>query len=107
MKKEASPYVKKVIELALKIPKGRVTTYGIINRLAGGSPRMAQMITSILGRSDVADKIPFHRIIYSDGRVWTSPEYDTKRMKLYKAEGIKIDEKGKVIDFDQKLYLFE
>ncbi len=50
--------------------------------------------------------VPFHRIVYADGKVWTSSEYDVKRMRLYKKEGIEIDEKGKVKNFSERLFEF-
>ncbi len=94
-------FSKRVIEIARAIPKGRVTTYGTIAELAQGGKMAARSITSILGKayeSGIKD-IPFHRIVYSDGKVWTSNEVDGKRKKLYKQEGIEIDEKGYVKDF--------
>ena len=69
-----------VIELAREIPPGRVTTYGRIARAAGPSTSSgsssggmaAQSITGILGKAwkqGVRD-IPWHRIVYADGRIW-------------------------------------
>ena len=94
-------FSERVVELARSVPHGRVTTYGDLARAAGGGPQSARSITGILGKAygrGVAD-IPFHRIVYSDGRIWTTDEYHKKRMRLYKEEGIVI-EKGKVKDFD-------
>lgn len=94
-------FSKKVIMIARAIPKGRVTTYGTIATRAGGGTMASRSITSILGKaydSGIKD-IPFHRIVYSGGRVWTSAEYDAKRKKLYKAEGIEVDEKGFIKNF--------
>ncbi|KKQ63804.1 MAG: hypothetical protein US85_C0014G0036, partial [Candidatus Shapirobacteria bacterium GW2011_GWF1_38_23] len=51
MKQAPGKFSKKVIELALEIPEGRVTTYGLLAVAAGGHPILAQMITSILWRS--------------------------------------------------------
>lgn len=96
-------FSERVVELALTIPKGRVTTYGDLARAAGGTPITAQSITGILGKAEMSGVkgIPWHRIIYSDGRVWVNDEHREKRMKLYKKEKIRIDEKGRVIDFDE------
>lgn len=91
----------RVVKLALSVPVGRVTTYGDLARAAGAGPMAAQSITSILGKAHqrgVAG-IPFHRIVYADGRVWATDEYRAERMKLYKKEGIQIDEKGKILGF--------
>lgn len=101
-------FSERVLELALSIPKGRVSTYGGIAKAAGGGAIAAQSITSILGKAwDKGHKdIPFHRIVYSDGRVWMSEEYRTKRMALYKKENIEVDEKGCIKNFQDKLYEF-
>jgi methylated-DNA-protein-cysteine methyltransferase related protein len=96
-----------VWELASSIPEGRVTTYGILAKAAGGGAMAARSITSILGKSPNWKAIPFHRIVYSDGRAWFSPEYEKKRRALYKREGIEVDEKGRIKDFEEILYRFD
>lgn len=106
MKQAPGVFSRKVVELALQIPPGRVTTYGLLAVAAGGHPILAQMITSILGKSKEVDKIPFHRIIYSNGKIWSHPKYDKIRKKLYKAEGIKLDKNNRVIDFEKIIYTF-
>jgi len=96
----------RVLKIALSIPSGKVSTYGAIARAAGGGGQSARSITAILGKAYHAGEknIPFHRIVFSDGRVWTHSEYDAKRMKLYKKEGIKIDTKGKIENFRDVLF---
>jgi methylated-DNA-protein-cysteine methyltransferase-like protein len=97
----------RVVRLARRIPKGKVTTYGRIARAAGGG-MAAQSITAILGKaaeSGVAD-IPFHRIVYADGRIWVNEQYRKKRMQLYAAEGIEIDEHDRVTFFHDHLFEF-
>lgn len=106
MTKKPSEFSQKVIKLALSIPSGRVTTYGLITAAAGGHPMMARLITHILGKSDQVDQIPFHRIVYSSGKIWLDPKHNQWRDKLYKQEGIKINKNHKIIDFEKKLYSF-
>ncbi len=106
MPRKPGKFSKKVVELALTIPPGRVTTYGIICAAAGGHPMLSRMITSILGKSDQVNQIPFHRIVYSNGKVWRDPKYDQWRDQLYKKEGIKVDKNNKIIDFEKIIYTF-
>jgi alkylated DNA nucleotide flippase Atl1 len=43
--------------------------------------------------------IPYHRIVYSDGRIWVTESCRKKRLALYKEEGIRIDAKDRIIGF--------
>lgn len=106
MKQKPGEFSKKVVELALTIPEGRVTTYGILCAAAGGHPMMSRSITRILGNSDQVDKIPFHRIVYSNGKIWLDPEHNKWRDQLYKKEGIKVGKNNKIIDFEKIIFTF-
>ena len=77
-------FSERTVRLALSIPPGRVSTYGAIARAAGGGGMAARSISAILGKAWDAGEhgIPFHRIVYSDGRIWVSEEYRKKRMAL-------------------------
>ena len=99
-------FSKRVYDLALSIPEGRVTTYGAIANAAGGGSMAARSITSILSKAPNPKVIPWHRIVYAGGRVWMSPEYEKKRKALYKREGIKLNDKGNIIDFEEIFYDF-
>jgi alkylated DNA nucleotide flippase Atl1 len=96
-------FSERVVRLVLSIPPGRVSTYGDIARACGAGPMAAQSITSILGKAyqHGEHSIPFHRIVYSNGRIWSNAEYKEKRLKLYHKEGIEIDKKGYIKHFPQ------
>lgn len=94
-------FSERVLQIALEIPKGKVTTYGRIARAAGGGTMASQSITNILGKAYEGGikNIPFHRIVYADGKVWIDEKHKKERMALYKKEGIEIDEKGRIKNF--------
>lgn len=100
-------FSERVLELALSIPRGKVATYGAIARAAGGGSIAAQSITGILGKAweQGNHAIPFHRIVYSDGRIWVNERYRKDRMALYKKEKIQI-ENDRIVDFQDKLHEF-
>lgn len=101
-------FSEKVIELAVKIPKGKVTTYGRLAGRAGGGAMSSQSISGILTRAERGGaKIPWHRIVYANGKIWIDDAHCTERMKLYTAEKIEIDEKGNIKDFENKLWNFK
>ncbi len=106
---QGSSFSERLVKIALSIPKGKVTTYGRLARAALGGPMASQSVTSILGKAwDRGEKrIPFHRIVYADGRIWVDEQHRKERMKKYKEEGIEIDERDRVVDFYDKLYLDE
>ncbi len=102
----AREFSQRVYDLALSIPEGRITTYGAIAKAAGGGAMASRSITGILSKAPNPKAIPWHRIVYAGGKVWMSPEYEKLRNKLYKREGIKLNERGYIIDFDEIFYDF-
>lgn len=107
MTKTPNLFSKKVWQAAESIPFGKVTTYGHLARAAGGGRQAARSITNILSKAPNASKIPFHRIVYADGKVWISSKYEKKRMGLYKKEGIEIDKNGRIKNFRDVLHTFD
>lgn len=99
-------FSKNVYDLALSIPPGRVTTYGTIAKMAGGGAMASRSISSILGKAPNQKAIPWHRIVYAGGRVWLDSEHEKERQKLYKREGIVINERGYIKDFEEIFYDF-
>lgn len=102
-------FSQRVVELALMIPKGKVTTYGAIARAAGGGGQAARSVTAILAKAYDAGvtQIPFHRIVYAGGKVWMTPHYEKRRMELYKKEGIVVGSTGIIKNFAAICYRFE
>src|SRR3989338_1319091 len=98
-------FSERVVAIAFSIPKGRVTTYGRIARAAGAGPMASQRITNILGKAyDAGVKnIPFHRIVYANGSIWVSERRRKERLALYKKEGIGVDEKDRIKNFQKVL----
>lgn len=97
-----------VVKLALSVPKGRVTTYGRIARAAGGGGMAAQSVTSVLAKAyDAGERrIPFHRIVYADGRIWVNERHRKERMALYKKEGIRVGKDDRIENFSKVLFEF-
>ena len=84
-----------------KVPYGRVSTYGDIATILG-SPRVARQVGFALSALD-QDDVPWHRIINAQGRI--SGKGDTIRATMQRqfleSEGVKFDERMRVIDFNR------
>ena len=99
-------FTKRVWELAISIPSGRVTTYGKLAKAAGAGGQAARSVSSILGKFPNQGVVPWHRIVYAGGRVWLTDECSDSRKEMYELEGIEINDKGVIVDFDEVLFDF-
>jgi len=83
-----------VYQLLLKIPKGRVTTYGAIGKQLGLNPRH---VGQILNVNKGAPKIPCHRVIKSDGTIASGYAFGGPGMQrqMLEKEGV-VFQKNKV-----------
>jgi methylated-DNA-protein-cysteine methyltransferase related protein len=59
-------------EIIRAIPRGRVANYGEIAKRAG-MPRNARLVGRVLGEAGAAAKLPWHRVLRSDGRFAFAP----------------------------------
>jgi methylated-DNA-protein-cysteine methyltransferase related protein len=97
-------YYDDVYQPVLRIPRGKVSTYGRIAALTP-VPRGARGVGwALAGLSeDQAQVVPWWRVINAAGRI--SNEYNaTLQRELLEAEGIVFDERGYV---DLKRYLWD
>ena len=106
--KPLKTFSQRVIEAALSVPSGRVTTYGRLARACGAGPMASQSVTAILGKAHKEQglAIPFHRIVYANGTIWIDEQHREKRLKLYKKEGIEVEKNNKIKNFQEILFEF-
>jgi methylated-DNA-protein-cysteine methyltransferase-like protein len=69
---ELSPEHAAIVRMIAAIPRGRVASYGEIAARAG-LPRRARLVGRVLGESDPALKLPWQRVLRSDGRIAFAP----------------------------------
>ena len=86
-----------VYELLLKIPAGKVSTYGDLAK-ALGNPLASREIGRILGRNPNPVKVPCHRVVMSDGKVGGYAYGSDRKRELLEKEGISFDN-GIISDF--------
>jgi methylated-DNA-protein-cysteine methyltransferase-like protein len=88
----------RIYRMVLRIPRGRVMTYGQLARLMDErySPRLVGWAMHATPRD--GREIPWHRVINSKGGVSTGrviPEQPELQRLLLEAEGVVFDERGK------------
>jgi methylated-DNA-[protein]-cysteine S-methyltransferase len=76
-----------VYDLLLKIPPGKVSTYGDLAR-ALGNPSASRAIGRILGENPNPIKVPCHRVVMSNGRVGGYAYGAAKKRQLLENEGV-------------------
>ena len=95
--KNKNPLFENTIKIVLAIPKGKVTTYGSVARLAN-SIGSARYVSYILTSSSKKYKLPWHRVISASGKIANHKKTDTQ-YQLLKKEGIEVI-RGKIdLDF--------
>jgi O-6-methylguanine DNA methyltransferase len=93
MQNDKSKFKNRVYEIVREIPKGKVTTYKIVAKLAG-SPRAWRAVGNVLNINR-DPKIPCHRVIKSDGKIGGYRYGMKNKIYLLKKEGI-IIKNGKI-----------
>jgi methylated-DNA-[protein]-cysteine S-methyltransferase len=92
-----------VYDLLLKIPAGKVSTYGDLAK-ALGNPSASREVGRILGRNPNPITVPCHRVVMSDGKVGGYANGSDKKRELLKEEGIAFT--GKIISDFKKVRVY-
>ncbi len=88
---ESENFFEQVYQVVLKVPRGRVTTYGAIaDYLATGSARMVGWAMN----NSLGSGIPAHRVVNREGRLTGRNYFPTPSMmqELLENEGIQVVE---------------
>ncbi len=97
---QARTFQEGVLNIVAQIPRGKVTTYGIIAAWAGW-PSHARMVGRTLRYSPEAHSLPCHRVVNVSGR--TAPGWSAQRT-LLEEEGVRFKPNCHV---DMKRHLWE
>jgi len=57
-----------ILDVVRRIPRGRVTTYGLVAARAG-LPRRARLVGQVLGALPDDSPLPWHRVVAAGGRI--------------------------------------
>ncbi len=98
---------RKVYSLLMQVPAGKVVTYGQLANQAGVNPRV---VGRLMRNNFLAPLVPCHRVIKGDLRSGgfqgkTRGEAVTRKKQLLAVEGVRFDERGKLLD-KERLHRF-
>ncbi|MFF7727184.1 MGMT family protein [Streptomyces sp. NPDC008001] len=86
---ELPEYAERVLEVAERIPPGRVMTYGDVAEWLGeGGPRQVGRVMALYGGA-----VPWWRVVRSDGVLL--PGHELRALAHYRAEGTPLREAGR------------
>jgi methylated-DNA-protein-cysteine methyltransferase related protein len=94
---EISAFTKRVLQNIAKIPKGKVATYKQIAMLSG-KPQGSRGVAWILHSCSTTYKLPWHRVLNSQGRIsFDKNSYNFRQQKRkLEAEGVVLTPEGQL-----------
>lgn len=86
----------RVIQAILAVPKGKVSCYRDIARVAG-MPNGARQVVRVLHSMSEKHNLPWHRIIRADGLIALADfQGGDLQVQLLQAEGVEVSKTGRV-----------
>jgi len=101
-------FEERVWKLMEKIPRGKVTTYGLLARKL--NTKAFRAVGNACRRNPYAPKVPCHRVVRSDGTIGgfggkTYGKAKERKIRLLRKEKIEVKD-GKIVDFEGVLFRF-
>ena len=99
-----SDFFKDVIEVVKLIPKGKVTTYGMIANYLGAK-KSSRLVGWALNKVSQNNEIPAHRVVNRNGLMTGKNNFPTKNYmkEELEKEGLNIKEDS-IVDFNKYLW---
>ena len=94
----------KVYGQLLRVPEGKVTTYGDLAK-AVGLENGQRVIGMIMKKNPFPVTVPCHRVVKSDGKIGGYVYGERVKSYMLLKEGIKIKD-GKILDFAKEKFCF-
>lgn len=94
----------RVYRQLLKVPKGKVTTYGELARAAGIKDGQ-RAIGRIMNKNPFPVIIPCHRVVKSDGKIGGYFYGETVKTKMLSDEGVPV-KNGRIQDWEKTVFRF-
>ena len=97
-------FAEKCYDVLRRVPRGKVTTYKAIAKAL--SSKAYRAVGTAMNKNPYAPEVACHRVVNSDGKVGGFASGQKKKIEILKSEGVEV-ENGKIIDFENKLFVFD
>lgn len=94
-----------VMQIARKIPKGRVSTFAAIGQFLDVVPRQVAFLLARVN-DDARESVPWYRVVADDGSLG-KPKYDARgrsQRELLEAEGVTFTDEGEVSGLSKRMF---
>ncbi|MDF2153606.1 MGMT family protein [Vibrio sp. CAU 1672] len=88
-------FLTQIFAVIHQIPRGKVTTYGDIAKMAG-YPGYARHVGKALGNLPADSTLPWFRVINSQGRISLTGADAERQIARLRSEGLEVSEKGRI-----------
>lgn len=92
---ESSQKEMKTLTVVKHVPRGKVVTYGMVGHLAC-LPRRAPLAGQVLARSSLADAVPWHRVVSSQGISPLRGQGRTEQHARRAVKGVRLDRRNRI-----------
>ena len=82
-------FASQVEQALLRVPSGRVVTYGGLALLAG-RPRAARAVGMLMARNPYGELLPCHRVVSASGEL-SSRSFREEQAQRLRAEGVQVE----------------
>ncbi len=98
-------FQKEVWKALTKIPKGKVTTYGLIAKYL--NTKAVQSVGTAVGKNPYAPEVPCHRVVPANGKIgnYSGEGGVARKIALLHEEDVEVKD-GKIVGFEEKLFRF-
>ncbi|MBA3707858.1 MAG: MGMT family protein [Planctomycetes bacterium] len=95
--RDVHPVYRRIYDVVVAIPRGRVATYGQVAAVAG-LPGRARQVGYALHALPLRSRVPWQRVVNSAGMVSIRSEAggDERQREALAAEGIMFDQRGRI-----------
>ncbi|MGC9403537.1 MGMT family protein [Vibrio genomosp. F10] len=78
-----------------QIPHGKVTSYGVVAKLAG-YPGYARQVGKVLSNLPKDTRLPWFRVVNSQGKISLTGDALQRQKEKLLREGVEVSERGKI-----------